>query len=118
MRPEIGIKLERVGDDYVISFTNCLNDEKLPVDEVGVYNAGDGPKGMPALCELASSKYGQLVLGAWTYGTTPRGYRLVKCAPMAQGRTYDVHASGSGDGVRSFQIESDGNVKALEPACR
>ena len=118
MRPELGIKLESAGSDYVVSFTNCLNDQPLPIDEVGIYKNGDGPRGLPALCELVSTQYGQHVLNSWTYGTTPPGYRLGKCAAMSTGETYEIHASGSGDGVRRFQLQNGGEVKALEPVCR
>jgi hypothetical protein len=119
VHPGFGIELTRGGDgQYVASFWNCLNDAELPLNEVAIYRAGDGPKGLPAICKLRSTKYGQLELKRWEYGSAPPGYKLISCTPLEVGQEYDLHASGSGIGVRRFQLRQDGSVEDLEPACR
>lgn len=119
MHPGFGIELGRSSDgQYVASFWNCLNEAELPLNGVAVYKAGDGPKGLPAVCKLQSSKPGQLTLKRWEYGTAPTGYKLSgSCAPLEHGQAYDLQATGSGVGVRRFQLRGDGSVEALDPAC-
>jgi hypothetical protein len=118
MHPGFGIDLRRSSDGkYIASFWNCLNDAELPLNAVAVYKAGDGPKGLPAICELKSSKPGQLELKRWEYGTAPPGYKLISCQPLELGQAYDVEAGGSGVGVRRFQLHRDGSVEAVQPAC-
>ena len=118
MHPKIGIEVQQDGwGGYVLTFTNCLNDAELPIDEVEVYNAGEGQKGGVPICQLVSGEPGRHPLKVWKYGKAPTGYELKKCAPLTPGKTYDAHASGSGIGVRRFALAKDGKVSAQGSKC-
>lgn len=119
MHPGFGIEIGESGGRYLFSFSNCLNDAPLPLDEVSIYEDGDGAKDLPAVCRLTSTSFGQQTLKVWEYGTAPPGYKLATgCRGLERGRAYDAHAMGSGVGIRRFQLRKDGSVETLEPACK
>ena len=119
MHPGFGIEIREKGGRHMFSFSNCLNDAPLPLDEVAIYEAGDGPKGLPAVCRLKSMNFGQRTLETWEYNTAPAGYYLAAtCGALKREQTYDVQATGSGVGIRRFQLRKDGSVETLEPACK
>lgn len=117
--PRVGIEVGQDSSGYVFSFWNCLDKSKpVQVRSINVYNEGDGLKGLPPECEVVPSEPKYHVKSSWSYGSVPAGYRRVRCNPLIPGKTYDIHVSGVGGGVRRFQILNDKSIKALDPACR
>jgi hypothetical protein len=118
--PQIGIEIRNTNGFTVFSFGDCLGTVALPINKVAVYAGNDGPEGRPPICKLvvAGERYGQVVLDSWQYGSEPPGYKLLNCRPLEQNKRYDVHASGSGLGVRRFLVRQDGTAQPVMARCR
>lgn len=67
-------------------------------------------------CTVSHETAGSIVRGTWRYGSLPKGHDG-KCRPFEAPGRYRMDFSGSGTGNLTFEVDENGQIKALSDSC-
>lgn len=112
--PTTEIRGERTVDGLTFRFTNCRTGTIVPILSIYVTSVDETGNDELILCSVKEPSEGadERALGKrWVYGTHPANYAVRGCRGSLAPGTYRIHASGSGMGARTFEIEQDGTLQ-------
>jgi len=118
--PQLEVSVAKQGTDYTFSFKNCGTKDQLnSIYRIRVMR--EGPPELaeknPSHCQLQwTGDGGAMFSSDWKYGEARPGYLLSACSPLQPGQTYDVYVNS--DGVLTFTVLANGELRIDEPACQ
>jgi hypothetical protein len=105
------------GQEIVFRFSICGHaGARFQTRAIRVYRAGEGPRGLPPVCEVLLDKKAQEIEDAemnvptWKYGSVPPGWTKRRCEALVAG-DYEIHVTAAGSGVRWFSVGEHGNLE-------
>lgn len=116
--PGVEIRVERQGQDYVFAFETCKG-QKIGVTWIHLTEGPSVSEGreVPPHCMVYAPTTTPGLKGDWRYGSTPPGFVMKSCEPLARNKAYEVQVTGAGGGQRVFFVRDDGSVELREGSC-